>query len=423
MQLMKTGRIGAALATATCGLLGSAHAADVAVSEQPGWRADASLLYYGEDGGRVKDTSLGLALRRAWEDGSKLSGTLTIDSLTGASPTGAVPTDSVQTFTRPSGTGAYTVNAGELPLDDTFKDTRIALSTTWEQPLGEDMRYAAGLTFSNEYDYQHMGLNGRIEKDFNQRNTTVQLGLAYGKDSIDPVGGAPIGLAPMRGIGDASSKGGNDDKTVIDFLAGVTQVLDRRSLLVLNYSYGQSSGYLNDPYKMLTIVGSDGRPIGSDPYLYEKRPDSRRKHGLFAEWRYALDHDSLALNYRFMTDDWGIQSHTVEGRYRWNFSESAYLEPHLRYYRQTAADFYRTYLVNGQPLPAEASADYRLAQMDAYTAGMKYAMKTSLGEFSVRFEYYRQNPKADAGIGILGNYDLSPPLTAIIGQIGYRLDF
>lgn len=422
MQLKKIGRIGAALASATCGLLGQSQAADVALSEPAGWQADTSLLYYGEDGGRVKDVSLSVGLRRAWDDGTSLSGKLTVDSLTGASPSGATPSNRVQTFTRPSGSGQYTVGAGNDPLDDTFKDTRVALSATWAQPWGEDRRASLGLTFSNEYDYRHMGLNARLEQDFNQRNTTLQLGLALGRDSIDPVGGAPIGLALMRAPGDNSSKRGDDSKTLIDFLAGVTQIIDRRSLLALNYSYGQSSGYLNDPYKMLSEVDAvSGQDTAT--YRYESRPDSRRKHGLFAEWRYAFDHDSMAVNYRFMTDDWGITSHTVEGRYRWNLGEHAYLEPHLRYYRQSAADFYRTYLVSGRPLPANATADYRLAEMDAYTAGLKTAWKSSLGEFSARLEYYRQNPKADAGIGILNDYDLAPSLTAIIGQLGYRLEF
>lgn len=422
MQLKKIGSLSAALASATCGLLGQGQAAEVAVSEPAGWRADSSLLYYGEGGGRVKDISLSVGLRRAWDDGSSLSGKLTIDSLTGASPTGATPSNRPQTFTRPSGNGQYTVGAGSDPLDDTFKDTRAALSATWAQPLGADRRGSLGLTFSNEYDYQHMGLNARIEQDFNQRNTTVQLGLALARDRIDPVGGAPIDLAPMRAPGDTSSKRGNDTKTLIDFLAGVTQVIDRRSLLVLNYSYGQSSGYLNDPYKLLSVVDAvNGQDTAT--YLYESRPDTRRKHGLFAEWRYAFDRDSMAVNYRFMTDDWGITSHTVEGRYRWNLSEHSYLEPHLRYYRQSAADFYRSYLINGQPLPAHASADYRLAGMDAYTAGLKTTWKSSLGEFSARLEYYRQNPKADAGFGILNNYDLAPALTAVIGQVGFRRDF
>ena len=83
-------------------------------------------------------------------------------------------------------------------------------------------------------------------------------------------------------------------------------------------------------------------------YLYEKRPDSRTKQSLFAEWRYAFDRDSFALNFRFMDDDWGVQSQTAEARYRWNINDRSYLEPHLRWYTQSAADFYRTVLFDGR---------------------------------------------------------------------------
>ena len=41
---------------------------------------------------------------------------------------------------------------------------------------------------------------------------------------------------------------------VYDALIGVTQVLSRRSLLEVAYSYSQVDGYQNDPYKTLSVV-------------------------------------------------------------------------------------------------------------------------------------------------------------------------
>ena len=73
-----------------------------------------------------------------------------------------------------------------------------------------------------------------------------------------------------------------------------------------------------------------GRAAASTSISTSIRPDSRTKQSLFAEWRHAFDRDSLALNYRFMDDDWGVTSQTVEARYRWNINEDSYLEPHLR---------------------------------------------------------------------------------------------
>jgi len=436
MQLKKP--IGSSLAAATCGLLGVLPAAPVAAQEAPDWEIDSSLLYYGEDNNRVTDGSLMISARRRLDEDRSYNLTLTVDSLTGATPSGAVPANVVQTFTGPSGGGSYVVQPGETPYDTNFLDTRIALSGSWNQALGDAMRYGIGFSSSDEYDYLHLGLNGRLERDFNNRNTTVFVGAAFGQDKVKPVGGTPVGLAPMFGEDDENEEDDDEDrnvdltKDVVDVLFGVTQVLSRRSLLELSFSYCQSDGYLTDPYKILSVVDPlTGAPVpGLEDevpylYLYEKRPDSRAKQSLFAEWRHAFDRDSMAINFRLMDDDWGVQSQTVDARYRWNINDDSYLEPHLRYYTQSAADFYRTVLFQGDPQPDFASADHRLADMGAYTAGFKYGRRTQRGEFSIRLEYYRQegDPSPGSAVGDLASFELVPPLTAIIAQFGYKFRF
>ena len=126
MQLKKP--IGASLAAATCGLLGALPSAPVAAQEAKDWDIDSSLLYYGEDNDRVKDVSLDISIRRALDEDRSFNLNFTVDSLTGATPNGAVPTNAVQTFTGASGGDGYTVQPGEMPLDPTFLDTRIAAS-------------------------------------------------------------------------------------------------------------------------------------------------------------------------------------------------------------------------------------------------------------------------------------------------------
>ena len=315
MQLKKP--IGGSLAAATCGLLGALPSAPVVAQEAPGWEIDSSLLYYGEDDDRVTDGSLMVSARRAFDEDRSLNLDLTVDVLTGATPAGGVPANAIQTFTSPSGKDSYDVAPGVTPLDDSFLDTRVALSGNWQQALGESMRWGAGLSVSDEYDYFHLGVNGRLERDFNNRNTTVYAGAAYAQDDINPVGGAPIPLAPMLEVGNLDSKLADDSKDILDLLLGFTQVLSRRSLLEVSYSYGSSDGYLNDPYKFLTVVDPvTGTPVAGPPgsglnlYLYESRPDSRAKQSLFAEWRHAFDRDSMAINFRIMDDDWGVTSQT-----------------------------------------------------------------------------------------------------------------
>ena len=436
MQLKKKKPIGGTLAAATCSLLGALPSAPVVAQEAGDWDIDTSLLYYGESDGRVTDVSLDVGVRRALDEDRALNFSLTVDSLTGATPNGAVPANTLQTFTGASGNKSYTIQPGEQPLDPTFLDTRVALSAGWQQPIGESSRWNIGFSSSHEYDYLHLGVNTRYERDFNLNNTTAYVGLAYAKDDIEPVGGAPLGLTPMMAErededdDDGDFRGGGDQsKDVIDALIGVTQLLGRRDLIEVSYSYGQSDGYLTDPYKILSVVDPVtgvpvAGPIGGTPYLYlwEHRPDSRTKQSGFVEWRHAFDRDSLALSARYMTDDWGVDSQTVETRYRWNINDRSYLEPHLRWYTQSAADFYRTVLFDGDQLPEYASADQRLADFDAYTVGAKYGRRTDYGEFSLRVEYYRQegDPSPGSAVGDLAGFELLPPLTAYIVQFGYK---
>jgi hypothetical protein len=425
--------IGHAVAAATCTLLGTTAPA-LAEDEAARWDFDTALLYYGEDNDRVRDLSASILTRRDFDDDRYLSLDLTVDSLTGASPSGAIAMDGPQTFTSPSGDDVYETAAGQVPLDDTFLDTRYAFDVGWTQPFARLYTMTAGLGFSTEYDYTHLGANLGVTRDFNRRNTTLSAAVAYAQEDVDPVGGTPLPLVLMHDVGDDSSKAGTDTKDVLDLLLGVTQVIGPSTVLRVNYSFSDSSGYLTDPYKILSVVDPvTGDTVERAPasgalgptgvYRYEARPDSRRKQGLYAEVKHDFTGKVLGVSYRFGTDDWGIDSHTLDARLRWPIGEFNYVEPHLRYYTQTAADFYRFSLLDGDPLPSFASADARLADLDGVTLGLKYGHRTGSGsEWNARIELYQQsgNLSADQLIGNQSRRAQFPDLDAVIVQIGYR---
>ena len=427
--------LSAALAAATCALLGSAVTTPVAAQEEgrgSDWSFDSTLLYYGESDDRVRDISAAVAALRDFGDERKFSATLTADTLTGASASGAIALSRPQTFTSPSGRAVYTTAAGDVPLDDTFLDTRFALNASWTQPLARLYTFSAGAGFSTEYDYTHLGANLALARDFNKRNTTLSAGVAWSQDDVDPVGGRPLPLSQMLDVGNNGNKrGGGESKDVLDLLLGFTQVLNRTTVLRVNYSYSDSSGYLNDPYKMLSVVDPltgdtlARVPIGQGPngvYLFESRPDARTKQSLYAEVKHSFGDPVMYFSYRYMTDDWGIDSHTGEVRLRWPLGEG-YIEPQLRYYKQSAADFYRASLVSGSALPRYASADFRLGDFDATTVGIKYGHGTPNGnEWSIRAEYYQQTGSVPSEqiIGNQANRALYPDLSAVIVQFGYR---
>jgi hypothetical protein len=423
-------QIGTPLAVATCALLGYAAPTAVQAQELAPWDIDTSLLIYSESDGRVRDTSLNARARKELREEKFLNLTLAIDSLTGASPSGAVPAGTVQTFTSPSGNSQYTVAAGEPVLDTSFLDTRTALSASWEMPIARLSLLSVGASLSDEYDYTHTGVNARLARDFNNRNTTLSFGVALANDTISPVGGTPVALAPMLEVGNHAWKRGDESKDVTDFLIGVTQVLNRHTLVQINYSLSVSDGYLTDPYKVLSVVDSStgvpvAGPVGSGlyRYLFESRPDSREKQSIYGLLKRDFNGDVLEASYRYMTDDWGVDSHTLELRYRWAFGAKRYLQPHVRFYQQTAADFYRTVLFDGAPLPSYVTADHRLGEFDGLTLGLKYGQATTRGgEWSTRIEYYTQTGAASPGsaVGVLTGYDLFPDLNAVIAQFSYK---
>jgi hypothetical protein len=156
--------------------------------------------------------------------------------------------------------------------------------------------------------------------------------------------------------------------------------------------------------------------------VFENRPDTRVKQSIYGELKRAFGARVLNVSYRFMTDDWGIDSNTAEVRMRWPLGDASYVEPQLRYYTQSEADFYRASLLNGEPLPQYASADFRLGQFDAVTLGVKFGRRTASGnEWSTRLEFYQQSGTVPSEqiIGNQAGREQFPDLSAVIVQFGY----
>jgi len=417
MQLKKPKSIRSALAVATCSMLsGVSHHA---TAESTPWEFDTALLYYAEsdaDNDRVTVVEPVIRARKEIADEEFLTFRFVFDSLTGASANGATPQNTPQTFTTPSGESTYTTNANQTPLDPSFHDARGAINAEWELPLSRLTKGIFSANFSQEYDYTSMGLAATLSRDFNNRNTTLTGGLSYNADTVRPVGGAPEGLSPMPTTTAVKKTtiGSDLDKNVADLLVGVTQVINRNTLMQLNFSYGMDDGYLSDPYKIFSVVDNTGSLVGTDPYLFEKRPDSRARQAIYWQTVHQFTKDVINFSYRYYWDDWGIASHTLDLKYRAELGRGHYLEPQLRYYTQSKADFYYFDTPDGSTL-SYASADYRLGDLDTSTIGLKYGItQDDNSEFAIRAAMYTQSSGGDAPF---------PDVTANIIQFNYSFNF
>ncbi|MEE9332989.1 MAG: DUF3570 domain-containing protein [Granulosicoccaceae bacterium] len=425
MQLKPNRDLKRVLAAASASLLAlnSAQAQDA-------WEVDAEILYYQEQDDRVQDVSFKSLAKGTIRDDDQLTLSLQYDTLTGASPTGAATQNATQTFTSASGGGNVVVPANELPLDDAFRDNRTALSGHYQHTLANGARFSNGLTFSKEYDYLHLGVNTAYAFDFNNNNRTLSVGLSLGNDTVESVGGNPVPNTFVSSDGGTKFTTNEESKTVFDFLIGFTQIINRRSLVQFNYSATVFEGYLNDPYKFISVLDDDGSLAAAGGgqgglYRYENRPDSRTGHNFYVEYKYRFDRSIANLAYRFHTDDWGINSHTVESRYRWLIDAKQWLEPNIRIYSQSAADFYTPFVFDSN-LPSQSSSDYRLNEFNGVTVGLSYKRKLSKNNaigFSV--ESYRTTG-ADASIASpTGDIVTakSTDLTASIFRLNYSFKF
>lgn len=451
--MLRCSRLRRALGTAAAGLLVGSPGLAQEPEAEPTTNLDAGVLYYHENDGRVQAIEPELNISQKVSDDGILSLGLVADSLTGATPLGSVPSTLPQTYVRPykvvplgsavtittaSGgstvviippaTGAKSqtlaastiVPANTYPLDHAFRDTRYAGTLGWQQTVTSNLKVDGGLAYSTEHDYRSESAHLGVAQDFNAHNTTLNAGINYELDRSFPIGGTPTPLTSMNGLW----KGPDATRHQWDAVVGITQVMSRRWLSTLSYSFASSQGYQNDPYKLVSVVDpATGQPTVQ---LYENRPSARRNQSIFLENKVHLAKDIVDLSLRGYTDDWGIRSVTADLRYRYQLTEGYYLEPHARYYQQSAADFFHYFLVADQAIPQYASADTRLARFHAVTYGLKFGMPLNDGsEFNVRVEYYDQhgNGSPANAIGQLRQQNLFPDLQALTVLFGYSYAF
>jgi hypothetical protein len=428
MQLRpKKRKIGSAIAKASMSLLCATAQLAHAQEDSPWakWSGEVGFLGYSETNGRVQALEPAIKLNAELSGERVWSTKLVFDSLTGASPNGALNSSQPQTFTSPSGSASYTVAPGTQPLYNQFKDSRVNLLTSWSAPLQRLWKYSVGFNGSKEYDYLSLGVNTSLTKESEDKNQSWTVGLSYTADTSNPVGGVPLAKATMAPPLSAQPKPTtSDNKSTLDVLMGFTQVMTRHWILQTNVSLGMSSGYMNDPYKFVTIFDDAAGPTLGNPtsYIYESRPDSRFKKSIYIASKNAWGAGYTTASYRFMNDDWGMSSHTLEASYNFGITDKWRLEPGFRYYKQSAVDFYRLAVGQGAVMPEHITADYRLGDLTTLAPSIKIIRKLKDDkELALILRYYQSTGDTSSftPVGSQIGQDLIPKTDAYIVQVQY----
>jgi hypothetical protein len=229
----------------------------------------------------------------------------------------------------------------------------------------DSARLAGTVGFSTENDYRSVSSALEGQLDVNNKLTTLAMGLNLSSDTLEPTEGGES-LRPVE-----------EEKDSMGVYVGLTQVIDRSSLVQFNLTWTKLDGYLSDPYKWAAVVG-DVDVLGDDEYFADTRPDSRSQTAALMRYRRFFPGvaGSMHLDYRYYTDDWGIDSHMVETSWYQNLADGMQLIPTFRYYVQTEADFYSVYYIDERE-DGYYSSDYRLSPYGAISLGLKLDMDFS----------------------------------------------
>ncbi len=318
-------------------------------SPQRDARAETVLHYkfqtWQEDDDRIRVDAHYAEAEHTWVTGDKLRLVGLIDTITGATPSGQPP---------PPG-------EDQVPLSQ-LEDRQEAYQIEYTRPF-ERAAFTVGYGNSKESDYLSDVWSVNSQVFFNQKNTTLLMGYARVDDDV-----TAVFLSRPR------------EKTVQDAIIGVTQVLSPTTSITANLTYGYQEGYISDPYKIVEKETEILPGFSLDLTFPENRPSSKKKLIGFFSMNHAVESLDAAIesSLRMMDDDWGITSQTLELAWYQRFGENFILRPSVRYYRQSAADFYTIDLDNSPIVsPPEAtgnapyySADYRLSDMETWMLGI-----------------------------------------------------
>lgn len=337
------------------------------------FRFDSSYQTYDEAAGRMFVESWYLRTEMKLNADTTFRYQVLRDVISGSSPLGSNP-------------------GSRQPFLVDITDVRNGVLAALNQRIG-DHSVELELSQSRESDYLSRGLALSGRSLFNQENTTLSYGLNFLHDDV-----------LLRTVG-------YQRKQTLDLFAGLSQLLDRDTILSLNLTLGAARGFLSEQYKLIELRRLMSIPDGNggaftfpvDLLYRENRPRDKTRAVIQAQLtRFVASLNGAAdLSLRLGGDSNGVYSQTTQLEWRQGLGQHFDLTPYARFYTQTAADFYYRSLneagIENPRISPDGSgdvysADYRLSSMATLSLGLK--ARAYLGKravLSLAFEQYDMN--------------------------------
>lgn len=245
------------------------------------------------------------------------------------------------------------------------------------------------LSAATEYDYFSIGFGGSYTRLFNEKNTEISVNTTIYLDTWKLI--YPIELRSFNSGEDEDhfninkytiTGNSNYNPQFTEFTdkkrnsyalgASFSQILSKKLQGLISVDLVRQEGLLSMPFQR--VYFSDVADSFIEEFHLaddvERLPGSRNKLAIGANLNYYINEFLvLRTQYRYYTDNWGIDSHTAKIELPVKVGHGFTVYPSFRYYTQTQADYFAPY---NEHLSTEKyyTSDYDLSDFNANQFGL-----------------------------------------------------
>lgn len=245
-----------------------------------------------------------------------------------------------------------------------LEDFRNSLSAlyTFRTPKSRD-ELNLGLSYSKEDDFINTGVSAEyLWNTDNTKNRAITFGASYMNNKVYDY---------------LDDKWNNFELSNVQI--GITQVFNPTLVAKMSLFVMLEKGHLSNPYfnviRKLNVAQAD-QPLYFKYYIArDSRPDTRKAGGVAMQASKSFNHDNAAqVSYRYYQDNWDVTSHTADIKSYHQLGDKFRINPSLRYYHQSAANFFKAHDAKDYYFDQAgfATADHRLGNYHSWTTQLGF---------------------------------------------------
>lgn len=317
-----------------------------------------------------------------------------------------IPFDSINAISATVGadyyTSASTDNIDNNPSSASSKDLRAYGTVSYSRKnLKRGETYALKIGGSSEYDYTSVSVGLSYTKEMNEGNSELNINAQVFRDNWDLI--YPTELRKTASLS-------TSNRNSYNLQATFSQVINQRMQFSVSGEAIYMQGLLSTPFHRVFFSDQTFPDI-------ERLPDTRLKIPIGIRFNY-YPSDAMVIRsyYRFYSDNWGIQAHTINLETPLKITPWLTLSPYYRFHTQNAADYFAPFETH---LSSDNfyTSDFDLSGLNSHKVGMgiriaplygigrmKWLRKKTMQFKSLEFRtaYYKRSTGLNAVIGSVG---------------------